>query len=330
MTPPLRHDPTQGDAVCAVALDLHRFVSHVQRPRAGNRAWNATAQARCAELGEKVASVRDAAALRRKAAGDSLDRIGVGLRAFAAELGESQRVVRLKQVGRRLAVDYEELRAELRDFQRQAGTRGVRLPAVKPVTWSRSVFHGCMGVGAVLLYHFVLTYWQSVAIMGLVAFAAATLEITRRFSRRWNAFLVDRVFGPVARPWERHRTNSATWYTFGMLVLAVVMPKPATEVGLLALAFGDPAASLVGRQWGTRKLWRDKSYAGTGAFLVAVLVVTGTFLALTAPELSIPTRIFLPFLVAGVGAFAELFSDRVDDNFSIPVLCAGVVALWYL
>jgi len=316
------------EPLCAVALDVHRFVSHVQRPRLANSAWARNARARCRELSERLAAMRDTTVRRRKAAAEALDRMAESLRAYRAALAGSPTVARLKEFSRRLAEDYEDLRAELREFQRQDGTKAVRLPHVKPVTWARSAFHATMGLTGLVLYHLVLTRGQAVAIMAGLSGLAIALEVTRRFSRRWNAFLMERVFGPVSRPWERHRTNSATWYAFGVTLLAVAMPKTAAEVGLVALALGDPAASLVGRRWGARKLWRDKSFAGTAAFVAVTLSATAALLSLVAPGLPIASRLFLPALVATVGAAAELFSEGLDDNFTIPVLCAGVAALW--
>jgi len=112
--------------------------------------------------------------------------------------------------------------------------------------------------------------------------------------------------------------------------VAFVMPKVAAEVGVLALAFGDPAASLVGQRWGTRKLWHDKSFAGTAAFVVAVLASTTVVLAMSAPELSVASRLMIAVMVAVAGAWAELFSERLDDNFTIPIMCSGVAALCFL
>jgi dolichol kinase len=316
------------DAVAAIALDLHAFVSHIQRPRLANSAWAQHARARAADLAERVATARTAIGRRKQAAGEAFARMAEGLHDFLEATAGSPTAVRMKKLGRRLAEDYEALRAELREFQREDGATDVVLPHVKPVTWARSAFHLAMGLSAIVLFHFVVTQAQAILIMGAVAFTALTLEITRRFSRRWNAFLFERVFGLVARPWERHRTNSATWYTFALLVLALLMPGAAAEVGLVVLALGDPAASLAGRRWGERKLWRDKTIVGTSAFAIVTAVAVFAFLALAAPAVPFGSRLGLTAVVTVSGAAAELFSESLDDNFTLPVLAAGIAALW--
>jgi len=113
---------------------------------------------------------------RKVAAGESLDRLAEGLRAYRAELEESPKLARLNQFGRRLAEDYEDLRKELHEFQR-TNALPIRMPYVKAVTWARSVFHGTMGLTAALMYHFVLTRSQSVMIIGILAVVAVTLEV---------------------------------------------------------------------------------------------------------------------------------------------------------
>jgi dolichol kinase len=330
VAPSLRTDPSELDALATVGLDLHRFISQLQRPRVQAAGWSDAALERCQDLSGRVAAMSGAATTRKRAAGEAMDRMTASLRAYAVELSSGPNAVRLKQFGRRLAEDYEDFRQEFREFRREDGTRPIRLPHVKPVTWARGVFHGLMGLSAVLLYQFVLTQAQAVTIMGVATFTAVTLEVTRRFSRRWNRFLIERVFGPVARPWERHRTNSGTYYTLALFIVAAVMPKPAAEVGILALAFGDPAASLIGRKWGSRKLWRDKSIVGTAAFVVFSFLATAVFLFLAVPGLSLASRLLLPAAVAGAGAVAELASERLDDNLTIPVLCASIAALWFV
>jgi len=95
------------------------------------------------------------------------------------------------------------------------------------------------------------------------------------------------------------------------------------------LAFGDPAATLAGKAWGRRKIWREKSFVGSAAFLLASLTATLAFLFLVPNGLTAGSRIALALSVSLAGAAAELASDRVDDNLTVPILCAEVATLWF-
>jgi dolichol kinase len=94
----------------------------------------------------------------------------------------------------------------------------------------------------------------------------------------------------------------------------------------MSLAVGDTAASLVGRRWGRTRLRNGRSLEGTAAFAL----VAGTSSALTL-RLGYPmawSQALLMGAVAGVaGALTELSSERLDDNFSIPVMVAAVLTV---
>jgi dolichol kinase len=104
-----------------------------------------------------------------------------------------------------------------------------------------------------------------------------------------------------------------------------LLPKPAIELGTLVLAFGDPAASLVGKRWGKRKLVADKSLAGSLAFFLVSAVLCAAFVWWRVPVDSLWQGARLVLAVAAAGALTELASTKLNDNLSIP-LCAGLVA----
>ncbi len=165
--------------------------------------------------------------------------------------------------------------------------------------------------------------------VGAIAVVALTLEISRRFSTSWNQILVTKVFAPIARPREMYRTNGATYYTLATLILVAIFSKPAAEIGLLALAFGDPGASLIGKRWGKLKLYRQKSVIGTSVFFALAVAASIFVLSVLHPTL-LPwsSRWALALSVAFAGTMAELFSHRLDDNLTIPVACATVASIW--
>ncbi len=101
--------------------------------------------------------------------------------------------------------------------------------------------------------------------------------------------------------------------------------KAATAAGLLALAWGDAAAALVGKRWGRRRYrvgegWR--SLEGSAAMFAFSLV------AVAAAGLVVARRGYpAPVLIAAAAAatLLEAGSRRGLDNLLVPVGTAGLV-----
>ena len=154
------------------------------------------------------------------------------------------------------------------------------------------------------------TRWL-VGIMLAVAFAGDLLRLRYVTFNRF-AF---RAFSALMCPHEVRRL-SLTWFLLGVF-LVLWLPEPGLAVpSLLVLAVADPAASVVGRLWGTRPLGKG-TMEGTLAFFIAALLALAPFVGTLAA---------LP--VAAVVAAAEVLTTRVDDNVVIPLVTGG--CLWAL
>ena len=199
---------------------------------------------------------------------------------------------------------------------------------------ARQWVHVGSGVFALLLR--VLTPWQAAAM-------AATALV-------FNLVLLPRVGGRrLYRPADDVRgfPLGILLYPLSVLLLTLIFPSrldiAAAAWGILA--FGDGAATLVGRrrtQENTaehaknaekrgRLPWnRDKSVAGTLAFIVCGSV-GGVALAwwvrpAIAPLPTFAFAIVAPIAAAVIAAMVETIPIRMDDNISVPV-AAGAV-LW--
>ena len=124
-----------------------------------------------------------------------------------------------------------------------------------------------------------------------------------------------RVF-PVFRPEESDRLSGAFWLVVGYAAASWV-PFPGPPAGVLAAAFADPAASIVGARWGggggTRKSW-----VGTAA----------AWAAAAAALMSLR----LPLSAALAGAFVAAVAERVPRPFDDNLVVAPAVAVvtWLL
>jgi len=228
----------------------------------------------------------------------------------------------------RLQPAYEELANALRAAGAAARGGAARLPSLRPTNYTRNLFHVGMGLGCLLLVQHVLTPATMIAVAGAFTLMGWTFEISRRRFAWVNRALMF-ALGPVAHPHEAHRINSSTWYTTALFLMALVFDPLVCSVGIAVLAVGDPTAAVVGRRFGRTKLVNRRSLEGTLAFWVVGALAAAVTLAIYGAALSAGAIALAAAGAALAGALAELFSRRLDDNFTIP-LCASLVAFLLL
>ena len=194
--------------------------------------------------------------------------------------------------------------ADLEKAVRQTG-------GVQP--WRR-LFHAAGGLALVAFVQ--VTGPESgpaVAGIGAALAAALLLDWARlRFVGANTAFF--RMFSRLASPREASRIASSTWYLAGALAVLVIFPPRLFIPSILVLAFADPAASVVGRLWGRRRLGKG-TWEGTGVFF---LVSAGVLI----PLAGVGAGLF----AAAVAAAAEVLPTGLDDNVVVPASAA--LALW--
>lgn len=338
-----------ADVVAALSEELYQFLTAFQNGRFKDPAWMDSARRKCEELAEKVSRASDSAAAardswrsrmadarqkavaRRDALSRSLERMRVALASASAELEQRPSVNRWREVCATLGEGYEEVMAHVRKMRDPRTDAKIRVVTLKPPNYARNIFHIAMGVGAVLAWELVLTWGLTMWILGGLCGIALILETTRRLSAVWNNRLMHLpVFRQVARPRERHRINGATMYLFALAIMAAVAPMEAVEIGLLVLAFADPMASLAGKRWGKHRIYAQKSLEGGAAFFFTALLVVGGFLAIKRGfDLSLFECVALALAAATTGTVVETMSGRLDDNFTVLIMTAGVCSLFF-
>ena len=153
---------------------------------------------------------------------------------------------------------------------------------------------------------------------------AWSCELGRRYSPRLNQALL-RLMGRLAHPHEAWRVNSATWYATACVILASMWNAPVATVGIMVLGFADPAAAIIGRRYGKIELINGRTLEGSATFIAVGTLTTWPWLVF-AWDLHGLTAFAMALAGATLGGLAELFSRRIDDNFSVP-LAAAVGAL---
>jgi uncharacterized protein (TIGR00297 family) len=188
---------------------------------------------------------------------------------------------------------------------------------------ARQVIHMTMGGFALLLRY--LAWWHAAPL------AAAALA--------FNVFVLPRIGGrrlyrepDIARGFPA----GILLYPTSVLLLILIFPHRLDIVAAAwgILAFGDGAATIVGRAAGRERIpWnREKTVVGTTT-LFAVGGVAGTLLAIwcrpsVAPEPPLWFSLGAPIAAALAAALVETIPVRLDDNVSVPATAAAV--LWSL
>lgn len=117
-------------------------------------------------------------------------------------------------------------------------------------------------------------------------------------------------------------------YAFSYTFLALFFAsKPyVIAAGILPMAYGDAAASMVGERYGRRKykLMADKSLEGSAAMFFASFlsfIISLAFFSLLYP-FSFFGKIFAAVVVAAVATLIEGFSPMGFDNLTVPAFSA--------
>lgn len=317
----------------ALAIDdlidsLRRYLDEIETPRLGDGAWRERIRTAGSDLKARLAALGPALRERQGELQAAVERVGVQLDAYSDALAAHPDVAVVRGRLADLHRSYEELLLELkaRRVARAAALASSR--QLKPRNYARNAFHAMNGIVAAVMYELVLSREQAMWVLGSILAVFGTLEITRRFSDRWNDFLVDKLFGAISRPSERYRVNSATIYLIALILIVAVFPREAVGAAVLILGLGDPAASIIGKRWGRRKLFRDKSLAGSLGFAGVSFAAVAVYFTLADAVAGTAATLGVAAVLAVVGAVTELLSSRIDDNFSIPVVCAAVAALF--
>ena len=210
---------------------------------------------------------------------------------------------------------YEALAVELSAFD-------IHVPSLRPTNYTRNALHVAGGFFALAVIEFGLTVPAMQAIASAFIGIAWTLELSRRFSPRWNDALLW-VFSRVSHPHEAHRVNSATWYCTALFFVSLTGSKLVCAVAVIVLGAADPIAAIIGRRWGKTKLMNGRSLQGSAAFLVTALIVTFATVAFFHGSVGLVGALVVAVCAAPLATIAELVSRKIDDNLSVPLAAAA-------
>ena len=159
----------------------------------------------------------------------------------------------------------------------------------------------------------------------LIALGAATAivvawEIVRFASPGIGRWMLS-YLRPMLKSEEKARPTASTYLLLASLAVFLLFEKHVAITSLLFLSVGDFMAAVVGKRYGGRRIY-NKSLWGSLACLASCLVI-GIIMSNVSDTMIIPVA-----LAGAVSAtVVEFLPIPVDDNFTIPIISAGIMAL---
>lgn len=150
---------------------------------------------------------------------------------------------------------------------------------------------------------------QAVIFIGCFSLGFFLIDISRR-RVNWIRAIFEKWFNFMLKEHELSgNITGATWALFVSVITIFLFPKPIAVLSLFYLFVGDSVAALVGRRFGSIKIF-GKTLEGTLAGIIVCLLISLPF-----SEFSLGVKI-----IGSVAAMLiELIPWPIDDNFIIPL-----------
>jgi len=148
-------------------------------------------------------------------------------------------------------------------------------------------------------------------VLGAVSLVFILIDLIRLLGR-WEISV-------LIKAKEARRFSSMTYFLLAVFIAFLAFPAEIPYLALCFTSMGDLFGKLIGSRFGRKKLHGSKTLEGALAFLAGSL----------AAGYTISLLVTVPLLFVGLGgvfaAVVELFSERLDDNFSVPLLSGGLL-----
>lgn len=203
------------------------------------------------------------------------------------------------------------------------------LPVMKPATKKdiqvlRKLWHVGMMAFVAALYLFVFpTREFTLGIIVVLGGPVVALDFLR-LRWKWLNRRITFLFGPLMRKQELLSVSAMTHFLIALFILVALFPKLVVVLSILCLAFGDPAACIMGIKFGKDLITKKKSLQGSLACFAVCTVLS--FIGLTLYGVTADYVLFISVVAGTAATMAELFATkRWDDNFTIPLATASTM-----
>jgi dolichol kinase len=165
--------------------------------------------------------------------------------------------------------------------------------------------------------YYLVPFPLSIGVVSIAAAVSILIDISRFNDwKLWHRLSF--LLRPIIRDHEVEGGFTGASYILSTSAVSMALfPKSVAIAAITFIIIGDTAAALVGRMWGRHKIIGKKSFEGSTACLVSLIMVS--FLI---PGL--PMAAAIPGALAAT--LAEAFSGKIDDNLTVPII-SGLVML---
>ncbi|HEY8364604.1 MAG TPA: hypothetical protein VIK84_03445 [Haloplasmataceae bacterium] len=187
------------------------------------------------------------------------------------------------------------------------------LPKYVNKEFTRKIIH--IGISN---WYFIVLYIFDNYIIALIA--PITFTFLNYLSFRYN------LVKGIER--ENKKDLGTIYYPLSLIILVIFsclcLQKPYIgAIGTFILGYGDGLATITGKLWGKKKLYKRKTYIGSMTMFIVSFIIMIIILSVYQPN----QIILLSFLVAIGATLLELFSSKGFDNLTVPI---GSSLLYYI
>lgn len=193
---------------------------------------------------------------------------------------------------------------------------------------ARRLYH-VVGMMIIIVLYATLDRPTGLGMITGAVIVTLAFDLVRLRSRRLSKKSLE-LFKKFIREDELNRLSSMTYLLIGVGVVIYVFPPVVGQLALLMLAFGDPAASLVGVRYGKDPVIGSKTIQGAAASFVVCAALTCGYLFYQ--NLLMDRWVLVSWIGGLVGMTAELFPvGKLDDNLTFPIIASSLMwAVFYV
>lgn len=148
--------------------------------------------------------------------------------------------------------------------------------------------------------------------IGTILLVFSLIELIRFYNKKFNTFLFTKI-RTILKEKEKNRISATTWFILGAFITISLFDKNIAILTLVISTIGDAFAEYFGEKYGRTKVL-NKTTEGSFAFFVSSFTAGLILMKILKINFSI---ILIGSLIA---ALVELFSYKIDDNFTVPVI----------
>jgi dolichol kinase len=171
-----------------------------------------------------------------------------------------------------------------------------------------------MEIPLILFYVGVTHYYgKQVGLMTLTVILIALIIV--EFVRLESGLRVPMIIENMFRMNEKDKIGSMVFFVLSTIVVLSVFDLRIAIVSLLLATVGDTVSAFLGKAFGKRKIYRNKTWFGTISGMIANIAIGVVLL---------PDYIIIAVVMGVAASATEALSTRIDDNLTVPIF-AGFI-----